>query len=82
MKKYLLWLTIIVLISGLFLLMVELNPPGIEKGWTIRRCLEGIYTLPPATQTVVASYTPLPICATEAAATAEASIPAWWPFGH
>ncbi len=81
MKKYLLWLTVIVLISGPILLIVELNPPT-EKGWTIRHCLEGIYTLPPATQTVVASYTPPPICATEAAATAGASIPSWWPFGH
>ncbi len=78
-------IVVVLLCSAIYLIMVFHPNPLDKQGLTrINTCIEGIYTpLPAATQTVIASYTPSPVCATQAAQlTAEASIPDWWPWGH
>ncbi len=83
-KKYLRWgMAVVVLVGFISLCMLELTAPvigGDPHYGHIYDCLQGIGNSPlPATQTVVASYTPIPICATQAALETAEAVP-WWQF--
>ncbi len=72
-QKLIYFLGLVGVLVAIVILVMALTST-VDKGWTINKCLASLDRNSPAcaTQTATAGQT----------ATAKASIPAWWPFGH